>query len=79
MRCQDIPRDGRGDLVCLLDERFPCFRRQDPSSRPPGPSRHRRRNAPDRRGTSTAPVRLPQVPARSMLCVLIESLLHRQM
>jgi serine/threonine-protein kinase len=37
MRCQDIPRDGRGDLVCLLDERFPCFRRQGPNSRPPGP------------------------------------------
>ncbi len=37
MRCQDIPRDGRGDLACLLDERFPRSRRQHPSSRPPGP------------------------------------------
>jgi hypothetical protein len=35
MRCQDIPRDGRGDLVCLLDERFPRSRRQHPTSRPP--------------------------------------------
>jgi serine/threonine protein kinase len=32
MRCQDIPRDGRGDLVGLLDQRFPRPRRRRPSS-----------------------------------------------
>jgi eukaryotic-like serine/threonine-protein kinase len=36
MRCRDIPRDGRGDLVRLLDDRFPHARRQRPNSRPPG-------------------------------------------
>ena len=35
MRCQDVPRDGRGELVRLLDERFPRSRRQHPTSRPP--------------------------------------------
>jgi eukaryotic-like serine/threonine-protein kinase len=39
MRCQDAPRDGREDLVRLLDERFPRAQRQSPFSRPrePGP------------------------------------------
>jgi hypothetical protein len=32
VRCQDAPRDGRGDLVRLLDERFPRARRQSPLS-----------------------------------------------
>ena len=32
LRCQDHPRDGRGDLVRLLDERFPRGRRRRPSS-----------------------------------------------
>jgi hypothetical protein len=36
MRCRDIPRDGRGDLARLLDDRFPRSRRQQPNSRPPG-------------------------------------------
>ena len=35
MHCRDVPRDGRGDFVRLLDERFPPARRQRPSSRPP--------------------------------------------
>jgi serine/threonine protein kinase len=35
MRC-DIPRDGRGDLARLLDDRFPRSGRQRPNSRPPG-------------------------------------------
>jgi serine/threonine protein kinase len=30
MRCQDAPRDGRGDLTRLLDERYPRSRRQSP-------------------------------------------------
>jgi eukaryotic-like serine/threonine-protein kinase len=34
MRCQDVPRDGRGDLVRVLEERLPRSRRQDPPSRP---------------------------------------------
>jgi serine/threonine protein kinase len=37
LRYQDLPRDGRGDLACLLDERFPRSRRQQPSSHPPVP------------------------------------------
>ena len=37
MRCQDVPRDGRRELVGLLDERFPRPHRQDPCSRPPEP------------------------------------------
>jgi serine/threonine protein kinase len=36
MRCQALPRDGRGELVHLLDVRFPRARRQRPHSRPPG-------------------------------------------
>ncbi len=32
MHCQDVPRDGRVDLVALLDERFPRPRRRRPSS-----------------------------------------------
>jgi hypothetical protein len=31
--CQDASRDGRGELVRLLDERFPRVRRQGPLSR----------------------------------------------
>jgi serine/threonine protein kinase len=41
MRCQDSPRDGRGDLARLLEDRFPCSRRQHPNSRPPAPSTSR--------------------------------------
>jgi serine/threonine protein kinase len=37
VRCQDASRDGRGELVRLLDERFPRARRQGPFSRPPEP------------------------------------------
>jgi len=37
MRCQDVPRDGRGELARLLDERFPRSHRQDPRARPPEP------------------------------------------
>jgi serine/threonine-protein kinase len=37
MRCHDAPRDGRGELVDLLDHRFPHPRHQGPLSRPPGP------------------------------------------
>jgi len=33
VRCQDASRDGRGDLVRLLDERFPRSRRQGPFPR----------------------------------------------
>ncbi len=36
MRSRDIPRDGRGDLARLLDDRFPRSRRQQPNSRRPG-------------------------------------------
>ena len=35
LRCQDSPRDGRGDLVRLLAERFPRPHRPAPLSRPP--------------------------------------------
>jgi serine/threonine protein kinase len=35
VRCQDSPRDGRGDLVRLLDERFPHTGRRRPISHPP--------------------------------------------
>ena len=35
--CQDTPRDGRGELVRLLAERFPRPRRRRPGSRPPEP------------------------------------------
>lgn len=38
MRCQDLPRDGRGELVRLLDERFPRSHRQDPLARPSKPN-----------------------------------------
>ncbi len=41
MRCQDSPRDGRGDLVRLLDERFPCSGRRRPRFRAPEPGRLR--------------------------------------
>ncbi len=37
MRCECAPRDGRGDLVHLLDERFPRTCRQGPLSRPLAP------------------------------------------
>jgi serine/threonine protein kinase len=37
VRCQDAPRDGRGDLVRLLDERFPRARRPGPFPRPLDP------------------------------------------
>jgi serine/threonine protein kinase len=43
--CQDASRDGRGELVRLLDERFPRARRQGPFSRlqdPGSPSTARR-------------------------------------
>ena len=33
--CQDVPRDGRGELARLLEERFPRARRRRPLSRPP--------------------------------------------
>jgi serine/threonine protein kinase len=33
LRCQDAPRDGRGELVRLLDLRFPRADRQDPLAR----------------------------------------------
>jgi hypothetical protein len=33
MRCRSIPRDGRGDLARLLDDRFPRSDRQRPNSR----------------------------------------------
>jgi hypothetical protein len=36
LRCRDVPRDGRGDLARLLDDRFPCSRRQWPNSYSPG-------------------------------------------
>lgn len=36
MRCRDVPRDGRGALARLLDDRFPRSRRQRPNPRPPG-------------------------------------------
>jgi serine/threonine protein kinase len=36
MRCRSIPRDGRGDLAHLLDDRFPRSHRQRPNSPPPG-------------------------------------------
>ncbi len=35
VRCRDVPRDGRGDLVRLLDERFPRSGRRHPSLRAP--------------------------------------------
>ena len=35
MRCQDVPRDGRGELARLLEERFPRSHRQGPLSPPP--------------------------------------------
>jgi serine/threonine-protein kinase len=43
LRCQDNPRDGRSELVRLLDERFPPATRARPGgpesgSPPPGPS-----------------------------------------
>jgi serine/threonine protein kinase len=34
MCCQEAPRDGRGELARLLDERFPRSHRPDPLSRP---------------------------------------------
>ena len=37
VRCQDASRDGRGDLVRLLDERFPRDRRPGPFPRPLDP------------------------------------------
>jgi len=35
MRCQDVARDGRAELIRLLDERFPRAHRQGPLVRPP--------------------------------------------
>jgi serine/threonine protein kinase len=50
VRCRDNPRDGRGDLIRLLDERFPRSGRRHPSLRAPASGRpgKRLRTATDR-------------------------------
>jgi serine/threonine protein kinase len=61
MRCQSVPRDGRGDLVRLLDERLPRPRRRPPSSRPPEPGTPSQ--GPRTVTASSAPTGAPPAPS----------------
>jgi serine/threonine-protein kinase len=64
--CQDAPRDGRGELARLLDERFPRAQRAAPLSRPPklGPPSARPRTVTGLpTPTTTPPLPAPRAPA----------------